>query len=349
MIDFIEDAATDPDVLAIKQTLYRSGTHSPIVNALRVAAERGKQVAVLVELKARFDEGNNIEWARRLEQAGAHVTYGVLGLKTHCKLVLVVRKEGDALRRYAHIGTGNYNATTARLYTDIGLLTCRPDVTADVSEVFNYITGYSWQRSYRELLVAPVTLRQGLCDRIERELAHHQAHGNGHLLFKMNALVDPALIDALYRASQAGVRVDLLVRGMCCLRPGLPGVSENIRVVSVVGRFLEHSRVFYFHNGGSPDVLIGSADLMPRNLDHRVEVLTPVEAGGLRTAIYHDILQLYLADTLQSWALLPDGTYERRSAVDGAAPLDAQATLLARALGDVDAPAETPRLPRTLY
>jgi polyphosphate kinase len=269
-----------------------------------------------------------------LERAGVHVTYGLLGLKTHCKLALVVRQDRSGLRRYVHIGTGNYNPATARLYTDLGLLTCNNAIGADVSEIFNYLTGYSKQTSYRKLLVAPVSLRQGLRARIQREIDCHRRSGQGHIIFKMNALVDPDMIEQLYRASQAGVRVDLIVRGICCLRPGIAGVSENIRVISVVGRFLEHSRIFYFHNGGQPEVYIGSADLMPRNLDHRVEVVTPVESPQLRDYIVNEILQTYLKDNMQSWELQPDGTYRRRTVGEGEAAFDAQAVLIARALAE---------------
>jgi polyphosphate kinase len=330
VVELVERAAVDPDVLAIKQTLYRVGRRSPIVAALKLAAEEGKQVAALVELKARFDEDNNIEWARTLEQAGVHVTYGVVGLKTHCKLALVVRREGSGVCRYVHIGTGNYNPATAHLYTDLGLLTCDPELATDVSEVFNYLTGYSAQTVYRRLLVAPVNLRQGLQQRIEREIACHARGGQGRLIFKLNSLVDPALIDSLYQAAQAGVRVDLLVRGICCLRPDLSGPNARIRVVSIVGRFLEHSRVYYFHNGGEPEVLLGSADLMPRNLDRRVEVLAPVRAAPLRATIVDQILATYLADNCQAWELQPDGTYRRQQPANGEPLVDAQAALLAR-------------------
>jgi polyphosphate kinase len=345
VVDFIEDAAADPNVLCIKQTLYRVGKKSPIVAALRQAALSGKQVAAMVELKARFDEENNIEWARRLEQAGVHVTYGLPDLKTHCKLALVVRKEGAHMRRYAHIGTGNYNATTARLYTDFGLLTCDPELTEDISEVFNVITGYSKQRDFSGLLVAPVSLRHGIRHRIEREAAQHQRSGRGHLLFKMNSLVDPALIESLYAASQAGVQIDLLIRGMCSLRPGVPGLSETIRVISVVGRFLEHSRAYYFQNGGHPELFIGSADLMPRNLDHRVEVLAPVRSAAIRRTIVDEIFAVYLRDTLQAWDLQPDGTYVRREPGRDAPPLSAQTSLMMHA-AEADHAASTIRLRR---
>ncbi len=311
IVEFIQAAADDPQVLAIKQTLYRVGSNSPIVHALMHAREQGKQVTVVVELKARFDEENNITWARALERAGVHVVYGLLGLKTHAKLALVVRKESDGIRRYVHLGTGNYNASTARLYTDIGLFTCRPDIGADVSELFNFLTGYSRQREYRTLLVAPVTLREGLMRRIERETERQLAHGDGHLIFKMNALVDSQIIEALYRASQAGVQVDLIVRGMCCLRPGVPGLSENIYVRSIIGPFLEHSRIYYFYNGGAEEVYLGSADLMERNLDRRVEQLFPLDDPLLLRYIRDALLEVYLCDNRRARVLQPDGSYIR--------------------------------------
>ncbi|MEO8285886.1 MAG: polyphosphate kinase 1 [Chloroflexota bacterium] len=334
VVDFIRAAAADKDVLAIKQTLYRVGSQSPIVGALQEAAEAGKQVAVLVELKARFDEENNIEWARALEQAGVHVTYGLIGLKTHCKVALVVRKEGEGIRRYVHLGTGNYNPITARTYTDMGLLTCSPDFGADVSDLFNYLTGYSKQTRYRKLLVAPIAMRAGLLALIEREIKHQRENGNGRLIFKMNSLVDPALIEVLYRASQSGVQVDLLVRGICCLRPGVPKVSENIRVISIVGRFLEHSRIFYFKNGGKEEILMGSADLMPRNLDNRVEVLFPIENEDIRAGVVHDVLEAYLRDNCKARLLQSDGSYIRRVPRNGEAPFDAQATLASQATSE---------------
>jgi polyphosphate kinase len=266
---FITESAHDPHVLAIKMTLYRTSGDSPIVSALITAAEKGKQVAVLVELKARFDEENNINWARKLESAGVHVVYGLAGLKTHTKIVLVVRREEGQIRRYVHIGTGNYNPKTARLYTDLGLLSCREELGADLTDLFNHLTGYSRQQSYRKLLVAPVSLRSRMLDLIQREADHARSGAPGRIVAKMNALVDPPIIAALYAASQAGVKIDLIVRGMCCLRPGVPEVSANIRVVSIVGRLLEHSRIFYFHNGGQEEIFIGSADWMTRNLDRR--------------------------------------------------------------------------------
>jgi polyphosphate kinase len=311
VVDFLSRSATDPAVLAIKQTLYRVGPRSPVVEALREAVEWGKQVAVLVELKARWDEENNIEWARALEEAGVHVAYGLLGLKTHCKLALVVRKEREGLRRYVHLGTGNYNPSTARTYVDFGLFTANDEIAADVSDIFNYLTGYSRQTEYRKLLVAPVNLRQGLLTRIEREIDCARRQGGGRLIFKCNSLIDPDMIDALYRASQAGVRVELIVRGACCLRPGLPGVSERVRVVSIVGRFLEHSRLYYFENGGQEELYLGSADLMPRNLDHRVETLAPVEDPALRAYLREDVLEGYLRDNVEASELLPDGSYRR--------------------------------------
>ena len=343
VVDFIERAAADPNVLAIKQTLYRAGRDSPIIEALRTAVERGKQVAVIVELKARFDEEYNIEWARSLEEAGIHVTYGLVGLKTHAKIALVVRKERDGLRRYVHLGTGNYNPSTARTYTDLGLFTCDPRIGADVSELFNYLTGYSKQTAYRRLLVAPHGLRAGIAERIEREIDLQRRGQPGRIIMKMNSLVDPALIELLYRASAAGVRIDLLVRGICCLRPGVPGISESIRVVSFVGRFLEHSRIFYFENGGSPEIFIGSADLMPRNLDRRVETLAPVEDPSLQFTIRHEVLEAYLRDTTRSHLLEPSGSYRRLeplpadsggNAVGGSSSDDVQAVLLARALAE---------------
>jgi polyphosphate kinase len=324
VLDLLTTAARDKDTLAIKQTLYRVGTDAPVVRALLDAANQGKQVAVLVELKARFDEKSNIEWARELERAGVHVVYGFVGLKTHAKVALIVRKERDGIRRYVHVGTGNYNVQTARGYTDLGLFTAHPDFGADASDLFNYLTGYSQQTDYRRFLVAPVNLRQGLLECIEREIKLHRAGDKGHLLFKMNSLGDKEFIQALYRASQAGVKVDLIVRGISCLRPGLPGVSENIRVVSIVGRFLEHSRVYYFRNGDSPELYTGSADLLPRNLDHRVEVLFPVLDADLRERILQDVLLAQLRDTVNAWEGQSDGSYERVHPAAGKPPFDSQ-------------------------
>ena len=306
VIDLIRTASEDPNVLAIKMTLYRVGSRSPIVNALMEAGENGKHVAVLVELKARFDEENNIVWARALERSGVHVVYGVLGLKTHCKLALIVRRERDGIRRYVHLGTGNYNATTARIYTDLGLLTCREDIASDVSDIFNFLTGFSNPKSYRKLGVAPVSLRDTIHDMIRNEIKYGK---DGLLIFKVNSLLDPAMIEDLYRASQAGVRVNLIVRGICCIRPGLPGVSENIRVISIVGRFLEHSRIYYARNNGDELIYLSSADLMQRNLDRRVETLFPVEDPTIKTVIRQQILDLCLADTVKARQLNPDGAY----------------------------------------
>ena len=310
VIEFVEAAAEDPDVLAIKQTLYRVGSDSPIVDALMRARENGKQVSVLVELKARFDERSNIEWARALEKAGVHVVYGLIGLKTHCKLCLVVRRERDGIHRYVHMSSGNYNAITARLYTDLSLMTCDDSLGADATELFNYLTGFSKQEDYRKFIVAPVNMRRRMHEYIQREKEFGQ---DGRIILKINSLVDAELIYALYEAASSGVQIDLIVRGICCLRPNLPGVSENIRVTSVVGRFLEHSRVYYFHNQGEPDVFVGSADLMPRNIDRRVEVLFPVEDPILRQEIVENILDVYLQDTEKSHRLQADGSYKRTS------------------------------------
>jgi polyphosphate kinase len=311
VVDLIREAANDPQVLAIKQTLYRVGAYTPIVDALKEARQNGKQVAVLLELQARFDEENNIAWARQLEDEGVHVVYGVLGLKTHAKMSLIVRREADGLRRYVHLSTGNYNTVTSRLYTDISFLTKEPDICADVGEVFNSLTGFSSQDHFRKLLVAPTRLRAEIVARIDREIARHQDHGDGYIAMKMNALVDRACIYALYRASQAGVKVDLQVRGMCSLRPGVPGLSETITVTSIVGRFLEHARIYYFRNGGEEELLLGSADLMPRNLDRRVETVFPIESRRLRARILGEILEVHLRDNVKARRLLPDGTYER--------------------------------------
>jgi polyphosphate kinase len=328
VVNFIRQAAKDPDVLAIKITLYRVGSNSPIVKALMEARENGKAVAALIELKARFDEENNIGWARALEGEGVHVVYGVVGLKVHAKLCMVVRREKDGIRRYMHLGTGNYNATTSRIYTDFGFLTCDKQIGEDVANLFNFLTGYARIESYQKLLVAPVTLRKGMLSMIDREIASHQQQGGGHLIFKMNALVDPICIAALYRASQAGVKIDLQVRGICCLRPKIPGISDTIEVTTIVGRFLEHARIYYFHNGGNEEVYLGSADLMPRNLDRRVEVLYPVQNPELRNAIVEKILPVQLQDNLKLRLLKSDGTYERRTVAEGSKPLNAQAWFL---------------------
>jgi polyphosphate kinase len=291
-------------------TLYRTSKDTPVVSSLIRAAENGKQVMALVELKARFDEDNNIQWARQLERSGVHVVYGVVGLKTHTKVLLVVRREKGALRSYVHIGTGNYNSKTSSLYTDIGLLTAREDFGQDLVELFNYLTGFSKQQSFRKLLVAPVTLRKGMEGLIRREIDHAKAGRGGHIRAKMNALVDPAIIALLYEASQAGVRIELIIRGMCCLRPGIEGVSEGITVVSVIGRFLEHSRLFWFANGGQPEMFFGSADWMPRNLDRRVEAVAPIEDPALQKQI-EALLELYLTDT-GAWHMHSDGHFSQR-------------------------------------
>jgi polyphosphate kinase len=324
VVDLIREAANDPQVLAIKQTLYRVGANTPIVDALKEARQNGKQVAVLLELQARFDEENNIAWARQLEDEGVHVVYGVLGLKTHAKMCLIVRREADGLRRYVHLSTGNYNTVTSRLYTDISFLSKEPELTADVGEVFNSLTGFSSQEHFRKLLVAPRSLRSEILARIDRETKRQQEQGDGYIAMKMNSLVDKACIYALYRASQAGVKVDLQVRGMCCLRPGVPGLSETIDVTSIVGRFLEHARIYYFRNGGNEELLLGSADLMPRNLDRRVETVFPIESPRLRGRILHEILEVHLRDTVQARRLLPDGTYQRITTSDGEPPLNSQ-------------------------
>jgi polyphosphate kinase len=307
---FIDQASDDPDVLTIKQTLYRTSGDSPIVRALIRAAERGKQVVVLVEIKARFDEEANIVWGRRLEQAGAHVVYGLVGLKTHSKVALVVRREGSGLRRYIHIGTGNYNGKTARLYTDFGLLTCREEIGADVTDLFNVLTGLSRQRAFRRLLVAPMTLRSRFMELVEREAANARAGAPARIVVKTNSIVDTSAIEALYEASRAGVEVDLIVRGACSLVPGVEGVSERIRVRSIVGEFLEHSRIWMFANGGRPEWYIGSADLMERNLDRRVEVVTPVDDPEA-TARLARVVEVMLADDRRSWQLGPDGSWTR--------------------------------------
>jgi len=312
---FLIQAAGDPDVLTIKQTLYRTSGDSPIVQALIDAAGRGKQVVVLVEIKARFDEANNIIWARKLEQAGAHVVYGVIGLKTHSKVLLVVRREGGGLRRYVHIGTGNYNSKTARLYVDLGLLSCREELGADVTDLFNTLTGLSRQRIFRRLLVAPITMRIRFLELVEREIAYAKAGHPARIALKVNSLVDTPIIEALYEASRAGVDVDLIVRGGCCILPGIPGVSDRIRVRSIIGEFLEHSRIWMFANGGRPEWYIGSADLMERNLDRRVEVVTPVEDHGLQARLAR-IIDVMLADDRRSWQLQADGRWLRTEVLE---------------------------------
>jgi polyphosphate kinase len=324
VIDFIESAASDPDVLAIKQTLYRVGSNSPIVHALMRARDLDKQVTVLVELKARFDEENNITWARALERAGVHVVYGVPNLKTHAKMALVIRREDTVLRRYVHVGTGNYNAGTARVYTDLGLMTSDAAITADVANVFNFLTGYAKHSDFQALLVAPVNMRQRLVALIDREIAHAQAGQPAQIIFKANSFVDPALTEHLYRASNAGVRIDLIIRGMCCVIPGVPGMSANIRVLSIVGRFLEHSRVYWFNNLGDTQIYVGSADLMERNLDRRVETLFPINDPDIRDWIGRHFLPAYLGDTQRARLLTYDGKWRRAVAADVAQQHDCQ-------------------------
>ncbi len=321
VVELLQKAAVDPDVLAIKMTLYRVGTNSPIVKALLDAIENGKQVAVLVELKARFDEESNIEWARALEREGVHVVYGLVGLKVHCKIALIVRREADGIRRYLHLGTGNYNPATARLYTDLSLFTANEEIGSDASDLFNQLTGYSHKADFRRLLVAPLTMRSRLADLIRRETA---LGNRGHLIFKTNALEDKETIRLLYEASRAGVKVELIVRGLCCLRPGVPGVSDNITVRSIVGRFLEHSRIYYFGNDGDEEIYSGSADLMPRNLDRRVEILFPILNQKIVRYLKDVVIDKYLADTRKARLAKPDGTYEV-----GKGSLDSQAWFMA--------------------
>ncbi len=328
LIDFLKAAARDPNVLAIKQTLYRVGLNAPVVEALLEASERGKQVAVLVELKARFDEESNIGWAKMLEEAGVHVVYGLVGLKTHCKVTMVVRKEGEGIRRYLHLGTGNYNSVTALIYEDIGVFTCDEAMGSDVTDLFNYLTGYSTKQHFKKLLVAPVNLRTGLEKLIRREIEHAKAGHSAQLIFKVNSIVDPMFIKLLYEASQAGVKVDLLARGMCCLRPGLKGISDNINVISIVGRYLEHSRVFYFHNHGKAEIYMGSADLMRRNQDHRVEVVFPVESAEHINYLRNAMLATYLSDNMRARVMKPDGTYVRLKAPSEDKAVDVQEWLM---------------------
>ncbi len=335
VIDFVKQASKDPDVLAIKQTLYRVGANSPIVKYLIEAAERGKQVAVLVELKARFDEENNIFWARELEKAGVHVVYGLVGLKTHCKMTMVVRKEIDGVKRYVHLGTGNYNPSTAKLYTDIGLFTTHPEICADVSEVFNFLTGYSEQKKYKHLFVSPINTRQSFLKLIEREIENVSNGHKGRLIFKMNSIVDPMLIASLYEASKRGVKIDLIIRGICCLIPQTPGLSDNIRVTSIVGRFLEHSRAFYFFNIGSEEIYLSSADLMPRNLDRRVEVTFPVYDEKIKKEIIEQLLHTGINDNQKARVMLPTGKYVFNLPVVGEEKMNLQEYLMNNASGKV--------------
>lgn len=332
VVKFISSAAQDSDVLAIKMTLYRTSGDSPIVNALIAAAENGKQVSVLVELKARFDEENNIYWARRLESVGVHVVYGLVGLKTHCKTILIVRREKDRIRRYVHIGTGNYNHKTARLYTDLGLFSCRDELGADLTDLYNYLTGYSRQKSYRQLLVAPVNMRDRFLTLIRREIENAQNGLSGRIVAKMNSLVDSEIIACLYEASRAGVQIDLIIRGVCCLRPQLKDISENIRVISIIGSFLEHSRIYYFYNNGQEEIFIGSADWMPRNLDRRVEAITPILDMDIAKDL-QEILGIMLADNRLAWELQSDGTYIQRRPGDNCPESNSQKALMAMALG----------------
>lgn len=325
VVEFVDKAAQDPNVLAIKQTLYRVSGDSPIVKALIKAAENGKQVTVIVELRARFDEENNIQWAKKLERSGCHVVYGLVGLKTHCKVILIVRREEDGIRRYVHMGTGNYNDSTAKIYTDTGLFTCKETYGSDVSSLFNVLTGYSKAPQWKKINVAPVGLREGFIELIENEINMVKQGKNGYMIAKVNAVVDEKIIEKLYEASCAGVKIDLIVRGICCLRPGLKGVSENIRVISIVGRLLEHSRIFYINNGGDPKVCMSSADWMPRNLDRRVETLFPVEQANLIEEV-KKVLDIILSDTMKARIQKSDGTYSR---IDkrGKEHIDSQAEL----------------------
>jgi polyphosphate kinase len=335
VVDFMNAAARDPQVLAIKQTLYRVGQNSPIVEALLEAAERGKQVAVLVELKARFDEESNIGWARTLEQAGVHVVYGVMGLKTHSKAALVVRKEGEGIRRYLHLATGNYNPTTATVYEDTGLFTCDETLAADITDLFNYLTGYSTMHDYRKLLVAPVNLRQRLETLIRREMKHVQNGREGYIIIKANHIVDPQIIQLLYEASQVGVRIELLVRGMCCLVPGVKNLSENIRVISIVGRFLEHSRIYYFKNDEKEQIFLGSADLMTRNINNRVEMVFPVEDEKHIRYLRDQVLETCLKDNTSARWMQPDGIYQRRHPIGDEPRVNVQEWLMQNPHGKI--------------
>jgi polyphosphate kinase len=328
VIEFLRKAARDPASLAIKICLYRVGRNSPVVETLLEAQEEDKQVAALVELKARFDEESNIEWAKALERSGVHVVYGLVGLKAHGKVALVVRREQDRIARYVHISTGNYNAVTAHLYTDIGLLTADEEIADDANDLFNYLTGYSYKSNYKKLLVAPVNLRERLEALIDREIKHAKAGRKAHIIMKINSLGDPQMIRCLYKASRGGVRIQLLVRGVCSLRPGVPGVSDNIEVTSVVGRFLEHSRVYYFYNGGEDEMFIGSADLMTRNIDHRVEVLVPILDRGLVRVLREEVLAIYLSDNVKARHMQSNGSYTRKKAGDTRQKVNSQEYLL---------------------
>jgi len=351
VVDFVEAAASDDRVLAIKQTLYRTSSDSPIVRALQRAADRGKQVTAVIELKARLDEERNIIWARELEKAGVHVVFGIVGLKTHCKVALVVRRDEDnTIRRYVHLATGNYNPQTARIYTDLGLFTCNPEFADDVSALFNYLTGFAQLPQWRKLLVAPARLQTVMIEKIERESANLKAGKPARLLVKVNGILEPAVVKALYRASQAGVNIDIACRGICSLRPGIPGISENIRVISVVDRFLEHSRIFYFENGGNPEVYVGSADWMDRNLSRRVEVVFPVEQADLKQRVI-EMLKITLDDNVKARELLRDGTYQRVKPAEGVPLLRSQSKFLELAADagarPVTASADPPPVPVT--
>jgi polyphosphate kinase len=326
---FIKQAVADPDVLAIKQTVYRTSADSPLIRSLIQAAERGKQAVCMVELKARFDEQANITWAKRLEESGVHVVYGIPALKTHAKCVLVARREGDGVRHYAHVGTGNYNAKTAKLYTDLGIFTADPDICADIAEMFNYLTGYARPRRYRKALIAPHNLSEGLLAEIEETISSHSASTPARIQLKMNSLLDPPMIRALYRASQAGVKIEINVRGICALRPGVPQISENIEVVSVLGRFLEHSRICAFERHDETRVYIGSADLMPRNLENRVELVIPVEDDAIKAELLN-VLELSLAANVGAWDLNSEGDWVKRHH-DSGNTRDVQAEMIERA------------------
>jgi polyphosphate kinase len=348
IVDFIEAAADDERVLAIKQTLYRTSSDSAIVRALQRAADNGKQVTALIELKARLDEERNIVWARELEKAGVHVVFGFVGLKTHCKVALVVRREEDGIRRYVHLASGNYNPQTARMYTDLGFFTCNPDFCEDVSALFNYLTGYCELPQWRKLIVAPSRLQSFMVEKIEKEAAFQKAGKGGRIIAKINGLLEPVIVQALYRASQAGVKIDIICRGICALRPGLPDISDHIKVSSIVDRFLEHSRIFYFGNGGDPLVYTGSADWMDRNLSRRVEVVFPIEQPALKQRLIQEILATSLADNVKFRELLPDGNYRRKSLEPGQIRLRSQERFLEMAAQNVIrrmAEEQTPPIP----
>ncbi|MHB1423103.1 MAG: polyphosphate kinase 1 [Gemmataceae bacterium] len=338
VVDFIEAAANDERVLAVKLTLYRTSSDSPIVRALARAADNGKQVTAVIELKARLDEERNIVWAHELEKAGVHVVYGFPDLKTHCKVALVVRREDDGIRRYVHLATGNYNPQTARLYTDLGYFTCNPDFCEDASALFNYLTGYCELPQWRKLIVAPSRMQKFMIEKIGRETSLQQSGREGRILAKINGILEPAIVQALYRASQAGVRIDLICRGICSLRPQVPGISDNIRVISIVDRFLEHSRIYYFGNDGDPQVYIGSADWMDRNLSRRVEVVFPIEPPELKQRLIREILATSLADNTKARLLLPDGSYERIKPIDDQRRVRSQACFLDMALQNAARP-----------